>query len=602
MKAVRVGRNRRFGTSSPVDDLKTRQHEYGERTSATVRQSKEITIESTLNDKEESRQSYVPMIDWGNFDLKAILDRMVQYSEILNGTKLYPYQIVPQRRIFESVLRNDGEELTIIFSRQSGKTEAVACTCNTLMVLMPKLAELFPEQLGMYRQGIWIGIFAPSSEQASTTHERMDLRLESEDAVQALSDRGLSARKKYKTGIIRVSGYIDEKKGTRWGSLCRIHTAAANAKIESKTYHVGIMEEAQDLETLKVQKSIHPMMSSVNGTICKIGTPSNKMCEFYEAIRRNILYQSRSKVRNHFEADYRIAQKYNKRYKAYVTKERDRLGEDSDAFRMAYKLEWMLEKGMALTPSMFEDYMKIPSLGFEESGFEDEYVAGLDLGRSQDSTVLTVARLGPLIQRESAIKSLVRIKYIVNWLELVSEDWEDQYDHIRAFLGEYNIRVLVVDSTGVGDPVYSRLTRILSHTDIEVVPWTFSEQSKNHLALQFYEEMRGHRIQIPAYHSVRRTRRYKNFTDQWFAVEKRYRKNKMYFSKPDQRNAHDDYVDSLILMLEAAEQVGVSGPVQHHENIFTGQGTKHSSRFNEAMNRIKTARRSRAMFHSRRGV
>ena len=600
MKAVRVGRNRTKFVK-PEIDLKSRQHEYGQKTSAIIRKSREVLVESSLNSKEESRQTYAPMVDWGTFDVKKIIDKMVEYSEILNGMKLYPYQIVPQRRIFESVLRNDGEELTIIFSRQSGKTECIACTCNTLLVLMPKLAALFPEQLDMYKQGIWIGVFAPSSEQAFTTHERMDLRLESEDAVQALSDKGLGAMKKYKSGSIRVGGYIDPEKNTRWSSICRVHSAAVNAKLESKTYHVAILEEAQDIETMKTLKSIHPMMASTNGTICKIGTPSNKMCEFYEAIRRNILYEARSKVRNHFQADYTVAQKYNKRYRAYVAKERDRLGEDSDAFRMAYKLEWMLEKGMALTVSMFEDYMKTPSLEFEKSGFVDEYVAGLDLGRAQDSTVLTVARLGPIIQRDSEIKSLVRIKYIVNWLELTGDDWEDQYDQIKAFLGEYGIRLLVVDSTGVGDVVYSRLTRILSHTDIDVIPFIFSEQSKNYLAIQFYEEMRGHRIQIPAHPSVRKTRRYKDFTTQWFIVEKRYRKNKMYFSKPDEKNAHDDYVDSLLLTLEAAEQVGVTGPVQHNENIFTGQKSSHSARFNDAMNRIQSARRTRAIFRTRRG-
>jgi hypothetical protein len=57
--------------------------------------------------------------------------------------------------------------------------------------------------------------------------------------------------------------------------------------------------------------SIHPMGAAFNGTIAKMGTPTDQNCEFYEAIKRNLSLISTAKKRNHFEFDYKTVQKYN---------------------------------------------------------------------------------------------------------------------------------------------------------------------------------------------------------------------------------------------------------------------------------------------------
>ena len=93
--------------------------------------------------------------------VKKITDRTIQFMTALVGHELHPYQMPLARRIIESVIINDGEEITALAARQSGKSETIANTVATLMVLLPRLAKMYPDLLGKFKDGIWIGMFAP---------------------------------------------------------------------------------------------------------------------------------------------------------------------------------------------------------------------------------------------------------------------------------------------------------------------------------------------------------------------------------------------------------------------------------------------------------
>ena len=90
------------------------------------------------------------------------------------------------------------------------------------------------------------------------------------------------------------------------------------------------------------------MGAAYNATIVKIGTATTFKGDFYDAIQRNKAeaLTRKSHIRNHFEYDWTIAAKYNPKYAKYVEKEKKRLGEKSDEFRMSYCLEWIIERGM----------------------------------------------------------------------------------------------------------------------------------------------------------------------------------------------------------------------------------------------------------------
>lgn len=560
----------------------------------------EATIGNALHSGEDHRAKakssivkdevyiYSPQIDWEKWDLNGIVEMMMDFSTMTSGITLRPYQKELQKRIFRSVLLNDGEEITALFARQSGKTETVAITANTLMVYIPTLAKLFPKQLGRYAKGFHIGLFAPVNDQAYTTHERMHMRLSS-DAADEILTLELDIQTKYVGGTLHIQGppttLASGRKIPSYHSFCRVQSAAKQAKVESKTYDLIFIEEAQDVASLKVQKSIHPMLAATNGTIVKIGTTTSFISDFYKAIQRNKRRIIGGGIQNHFEFDYRTVQRYSPLYKAYVAKEKERLGEDSDAFQMAYALQWMIEKEIALSTNQFEEYMNFPAGQFEyESDGHSVYVGGLDLAKKHDSTVLTVARLD-----KSGIPGDTNpVKTIVNWLEMKGDDWEDQFKSILNFVYNYNLSVLCVDSTGVGDPIVERLEKALIDVDCEIVRVIFTQPSKHEMATIFYAEMRKRRINVPTHSSVKRTRRYKNFIEQFSTCRKMYKGSFMNLTKQDEKNAHDDYVDSLLLLLYGAKQ-NITPVVNRQNNVFKTKSTAsrsgHSKRYKAALER-----------------
>ena len=95
--------------------------------------------------------------------VNKLIDRIMQFMEVLVGHKLYPYQQPLARRIIESVIIGKGDEITALAARQSGKSETIANTVATLMILLPILAKLYPDLLDKYKNGIWVGLFAPVS-------------------------------------------------------------------------------------------------------------------------------------------------------------------------------------------------------------------------------------------------------------------------------------------------------------------------------------------------------------------------------------------------------------------------------------------------------
>ena len=120
--------------------------------------------------------------------VKKLIDRCIEFMNALVGHELHPYQMPLARRIIESVIINDGEEVTALAARQSGKSETIANTVATLMVLLPRLAKMYPDLLGKFKGGVWIGMFAPVEGQVETLFGRTVNRLTSERALEILGD------------------------------------------------------------------------------------------------------------------------------------------------------------------------------------------------------------------------------------------------------------------------------------------------------------------------------------------------------------------------------------------------------------------------------
>lgn len=490
-----------------------------------------------------------------------IVKKVVKYCEVQAGIELHPYQKGFAERIVESLILNDGDEITALFSRQSGKTETVAVILSGAMVILPILARLMPhlEELQQFKDGVMIGIFAPSKEQAHTAFSRVKQRLTSKNAKLVMTDPEIAVDFESERGNPMVLSN---------GSLCRMQTAAKQSQIESKTYHILWIDECQDVDDMKLKKSIHPMGASTNATLIKIGTPNTKKSSFYDTIRRNIRQaQEYGGKQNHFQFDYKTVMKYNKRYAKYIEKEMDRLGYDSDEFRMAYRLHFILERGMFITEdALKENYDRKWQL--KESS-KEYCTAGMDVGKGEDSTVVTVLELDWANAYTNEVTGKVSpMKRIIAWLELQGDDHEVQFHKILEFLGNYNIQAFFIDSTGKGDAVADRF--IYALPDITVVPYEFTRPAKSAMWKALDQEMKARRIIIPAHSRVERLRTFKRFEAQMLDLEKDYAGQHMVCQHPDVKGAHDDYCDSLALANLAAES-DFMPEVEESDNYFYEQ-------------------------------
>lgn len=502
-------------------------------------------------------------------EMERLCNGAMAFCEEMTGVSLHPYQREFAWRILYSLMIEDSDEITGIMARQSGKTESIAVVVVGSMVLLPILAKIFTgdDRLNKFKDGLWAGIYAPNYDLAGIMWNRMKLRLYSESAKQFLLDPSINIDLSTERNDLTLSN----------GSFVDCGTANPQSKIEGKTYNLILLEECQDIGSAQIRGSIHPMGAAVGGSIVKIGTPNRVRSDFYEACRRNKRNDVAnnlvgSKKRCHFEYDYTVVQRYNPRYRKYIVKERERLGEDSEDFRLKYKLHWLSDKGVFISSDLLDECAitnvkegkliakdkrsrtKSNYMVFERKPWfvhsdaeTDGQVAGIDLGKDVNSTVVSVAKVWwdyPVMYGEE-YRYFVHIQ---NFLELVGDDHEAQYPMIYDFLKRYNVGSIIIDATGRGDPIYTRMKYDLEGFGINVVPFVFTEKSKDVLYKVYLQELTNKRFTFPAGKKAVSKKEYTRMYSQMIDLEKFWRGNKMVVHKPkDSKEARDDFPDSMAL-------------------------------------------------------
>ena len=492
-------------------------------------QEQELLAEEIVEELDETSAEFVDQL----------VTKLVIFTEQFCDVELFPYQIPIAYRIIESIVLGDGEELTLIATRQSGKSEVLSNVLASMMVILPKLSNIYPTWLSKFEKGFWVGVFAPTEDQADTVFSRIVSRLTSDHALGFLLDPELDD--KATSGGTRGKGKIITMK--RSGSICRMQTCNPKAKIESKTYHFVLIDEAQEADEFMITKSIKPMLAFNNGSIMLTGTASRNKSYFYKMIQYNKrrVNQSRKVIRDcHFEYDHKVASKYNNNYAKFIAKEKLRIGEDSDEFQMSYCNRWMLEKGMFVTEERMERLYGT-SMPLVKQWWRTPVVVGIDVARSNDSTVVTVC----WVDWDHPDPFGFYEHRILNWLEINDQEWEQQYFQIIDFLRNYDVLRIGVDSQGVGGAVAERLKILLPN--IEVIAMTSDAKNQNERWVHLTELIQREQLVIPGHSKARRTRSWKRFNQQMNDLEKVYRGPYMLAEAPNEKGAFDDYPDSLAL-------------------------------------------------------
>jgi hypothetical protein len=260
---------------------------------------------------------------------------------------------------------------------------------------------------------------------------------------------------------------------------------------------------------------------------------------FYAQIQKNRRNSTRrGQKQDHFQVDWKTVAKYVPRYKKFVQGEMERLGEDSDEFKLSYRLIWLLDKGMLCTSDKF-DSLGDTSMRIVQEWHRSPIVVGIDPARKTDSTIVTAVWVNWDYPDEYGQYE----HRVLNWLDLQGMDWESQYFRMVEFLSHYNVFAIGIDAGGLGDVVSSRLKVLMPSAQIIDLKSDRTNQTKRWAHMM--DLMSKSKVIWPAHAKTRATKIWRNFRQQMEDAELNYQGPHILVAAPDVDAAHDDYVDSL---------------------------------------------------------
>lgn len=520
-----------------------------------------------------------------------LVDGILTWCEKLCGRAYYPHQKMFAKRIIKAVLENDSATITALMSRQSGKSFTVSTTVTGLMTILPVMANapMFHDdrRFQLFRDGMKIGIFAPTLNQAQIIFNNI------KDYVSSERGRTFLASREFNISLETFNGnkvtLVFNNLGIKSTITC--FSASEGANIEGGSYHLYICDEAQDISNYKYRKSIFPTVSFYNGTKILIGTPSIKKNFFYDTIKLNEKEYKEKKTnnKNHLEFDCDVIMKYNPFYAKTVESAKREMGENSDEFLMNYKLKWLFQFGMFVNAETFtQEPIAMKNCGRVRQ-CKEPCIVGIDVGKAQDSTVVTVGipdYSHPIVLEKSKEANaedyvLYDIR-IIDWLEIVGDNYEEQYHAIVDYLKNFNVKICMIDGTGVGSPVADRLG---AHVNFEVIPFVFTRPSKSMLMKYFQAHLSSNSFHYPADDETQQTIEFKKFQEQCLELTKDYSGDTLVVAAPKERNKHDDYPFSAALMvwglkheLGSIETLDSNEFIQTNKNSFIHRGKRSRKR------------------------
>jgi len=531
------------------------------------------------------------------FTTKQLVDKIIAFCEIIQGFPFYTYQRGLLVSLIYSILELDGETITELIARQSGKSTGIAAGGLGLAMLLPKLAQVFPDDVRLqpYINGFWAGIYAPKQDQSEIVINKMKFVRDRQETLAIMAEEGIKMK------VSRGDTFVYDH-----GSKIFAKSASPDTKIEGETLHLVINDEAHGLTRQKVEKEIQPQLDATGGSELDIGTVGYTKEYFYHEIKRNLMLQNEAadlgeKIRRkHFQYDYKAVIKEKRRmyeatgnlfhvnYEKKMAKRIKRFGgidnaEQNREFRMNYMLLWddtisnfLSEKSIE---SMFNQKKMLIGTGMYTEDFTPVQCAGLDFGRTKDSTVLVVCRfdenmpiemkmpseLLPEIDVESDDEletleleekreddeerreiellrdSRVYFEKLVFAIYEIVGSWDKQLDQIVDILTwKHAVRVLCADATGAGSPLVERLEDTLQH--IDVIPYLFNIRSNDDLYRYYYHEITAGRNKLAAHPESRKLRVWQKFVDQHNTVEGfLHGRNNQYITCEAPEGSHEDF-------------------------------------------------------------
>jgi hypothetical protein len=441
-------------------------------------------------------------------------------------TRLRPYQREIALAVLDSVFYRRGLTFSVEIARQGGKNELSA----QLELLLLTLYLTEPKNL----------VKCSPTFKPQTVISMMRLK-------DRLNDAGFS-------GIwLAELGYI-----IRLGNARAIFLSAdESANVVGNTAHLLLeIDESQDVNQEKYDKEFKPMGATTNVTTVHYGTTWDDKT-LLEAIKQtNLELEKKDGRKRHFRYDWQEVARYNADYLAYVEAERERLGENHPLFLTQYRL-LPIHSGGGFLDCQQRAQIRGEHPRKHQPEPEGVYVAGIDLAGEaeeeaglksphprRDATVVIIGELDFSACSQIVKEPTIRVTEHFWWTG--KKHYELYPQLVDILKNVWHCRRVVVDATGVGQPISSFLRKSLGS---RVSPFTFTAQSKSQLGFKLLAAVNSGRLKM---YTGDGSPEYKEFWLELERAQSQYRPNQTMNFYVDPTRGHDDFLMSLALLVEAA--------------------------------------------------
>jgi len=451
--------------------------------------------------------------------------------------KLRPYQLEVARAAMDSIQKRMGLTFSVEIARQGGKNELSAHLEVLLLTLY------------MARGGNIIKCSPTFKPQTIISMERLKQRLD---------DFGFDVIYRLQMGYIVQLGNAKAVFLSAEGSSSVVgHTADILLEID----------ESQDIGKEKYTKEFRPMGSAANVTTILYGTTWDDSTLLEEVKQANLELERKDGIKRHFRYDWREVGRYNPDYVRFVQAERQRLGEEHPLFRTQYALLPITHGGGFLSrqqialvlgehhrqsqPEGKRTYIAgVDLAGEHEPGITGEGAPGNDKGRGCDSTVIAIAEVDARLpslggQATNPSQPVVKVVEQYQWTGTPHSQLYTQMTDILKNV--WKCHRIVVDATGIGQPVASFLRKELGS---RVIPFVITSKSKSDMGFELLSFINSGRLKLYKQDGSR------EYQETLFELERarvQYRPNQTMNFYVDSQEGHDDFLMSLALVVRAAK-------------------------------------------------
>ena len=274
----------------------------------------------------------------------------------------------------------------------------------------------------------------------------------------------------------------------------------------------------------------------------------------------NLESEKRDGIKRHFRYDWREVGRYNPGYLRFVQSEQQRLGEEHPLFRTQYALLPVARGGGFLSRQQIALMLGEHQRQANPEG-KGIHIAGIDLAgehepetmgwggpggdrvKAHDSSVITIAE----VDASDPSQPVLKVAEQYRWTGTPHSQLYTQMTHLLKDV--WKCRRIVVDATGIGQPVASFLRKELGS---RIIPLVITSRSKSEMGFELLAFINSGRLKLYRQDGS------PEYTETLFELETaraQYRPNQTMNFYVDPQDGHDDFLVSLALMVHAARDL-----------------------------------------------